>query len=85
MESPWPIVIWCVCVAGLPCFLHDRYMLRSDLSMADNAAITARDVFSPNLEWDAESEAAWCPMIGHTYLRNVHCVCTVLPKIKIGV
>ena len=48
-------------------------------------AITERDAFSPNLEWDAESEAAWCPMIGHTYLRNVQGLCTVLPRIKIGV
>lgn len=58
-------------------------MLKSDLSMAGNAAITERDASSPNLEWDAESEAAWCPMIGHTYLRNVQGLCTVLPRIKI--
>ena len=62
-------------------------MLKSDLSVAGNAAITERDAFSPNLEWDAGSEAAWCPMIGHTYiyLRNVQGLCIVLPRIKIGV
>ena len=71
-------------LVGLPCFVHDRYLLKSDLGIIGDISVTQRDALKMNLEWSNESEVAWCPMVTHTYMRNLQGVCTILPKVDPG-
>ena len=71
-------------LVGLPCFVHDRYLLKSDLGIIGDISVTQRDALKLNLEWSNESEVAWCPMVTHTYMRNLQGVCTILPKVEPG-
>ena len=66
---------------GPPCFIHDRYLLKSDLGIIGDTSVTQRDALKMNLEWHNDSEVAWCPMVTHTYMRNLQGVCTILPKV----
>ena len=78
------LVLFTQVCTGLPCFVHDRYLSKVDLNIIGDMAVTNIDSSNVNLEWHVDSEVAWCPVLNHTYLRNLQGTCTILPRVNQG-